>query len=225
MTDQLNDAPPEVTAAAKRLSKRMRDFALALPTASSQEAAALAAGFAASTARSDAAKFAANPDVRLIVDHIIGRAIKTTEITFERCMQELAKVAFGDPQALFGPNGELLPPDRWPKNASAIVSEVQQIDQYDQDGAKVGTVNKIKFADKHAALRTAFQLIDAFPDKKKQVTHTHRVGVVMVPEKRKAIEADVIDVPTTASALEAPKSGGAPAFMVRKIRAERAKIE
>ena len=28
-------------------------------------------------------------DVRIIVDHIIGSAIKNTEITFERCMQEL----------------------------------------------------------------------------------------------------------------------------------------
>lgn len=220
MTDDvLKSAPPAVTEAFKRLTKRERAFALALPKAGSQEAAAIQAGYTAKTARANAATIAARADVRAVVDHIVGSAIVTAEITYERCMKELSKLAFGDPGTLFGPDGEMLPPSEWPEAARAMIAEVQHVDLHDERGTKIGRVNKMKFGDKHAALRTAFQLIDAFPDKKKQITHTHRVGVVVVPSKVMTEQnADALEGVSTR--IEQPKrKGNAPAFMVKRVKA------
>lgn len=217
--EAMANAPAEVIAAYKRLSPRMRAFALALPTAKSQEAAALQAGYAPKTAQKQAWMYAAHPDVKVVTDHLVGSAIKTAEITLERCMQELAKLAFGDPGALFDENGALMPPEKWPKESRAIVAEVHQVDLHDSEGGKIGQVNKVKFADKHASLRTALQLIDAFPDKKKQVTHTHRVGVVVVPQKVRSQNSDDAVLAGQARRLEQPaKKGNAPDFMLRRVR-------
>lgn len=223
-TDVLAGAPAQVIEAYKRLGGKLKAFALALPMAGSQTEAALKAGYAEKTAKANASQFAANPDVRIVHDYLVGSVVRTAEITFERCMAELAKLAFGDPAALFGEDGALLPPHEWPKDAGAMIAEVQQIDLYAGVGdarEKIGVTNKIKFADKHAALRTALQLIDAFPDKKKKVEHTHRVGVVVVPAKtgqgQSAGLQDAIE--GAAQRLEQPqRKGNAPAFMVRRVQ-------
>lgn len=215
----LDGAPADVVAAYGRLTPMQRLFATGLPTAKSQEQAALDAGYSAKTSLATAFKMATHPDVKVVTDYLIRSAIKSTEITLERCMQELSKLAFGDPRALFDDDGALKAPDQWPEGTGAMIAETQQVDLHDEDGKKTGRVNKLKFADKNAALKMAFQLIDAFPDKKKQVTHTHRVGVVVVPAKQMTAQnADALE--GESRRIEQPaRKGNAPAFMVRRVKA------
>jgi len=218
----LQGAPAEVLEAYRRLTGRMRRLALALPTAKSQEEAALTAGYAPKTARANAHVYASHPDVRIVTDYIIGSAIQATRITVEDCMRELAKLVGADPQRIFDENGALLPPDQWPEGAGAAITEVQQADIYAGVGdarEKIGVTNKIKFVDKAATLNLAFKLLDAFPEKKKQVTHTHRVGVVVVPQKRLTQHAHHAIEGEAQRIQQPPKKGNAPAFMVRKIKA------
>lgn len=221
-TSPLSDAPAEVIEAYTGLRGKMRAFALALPTAKSQVEAAMQAGYAEKTAKANASQFAADPAVRTVYEYLVSDALQRSGITLERCYRELAKIAFGDPKSLFGESGELLPPDKWPAASAAIVAEVQQIDMYEGVGPareKVGVTNKIKFADKHAALRTAMQLLAAFPEKRKEITHKHRIGVVVVPAKEgmgAGIGGEVIDV--GAVPLEQPpRKGNAPQMMLRRI--------
>lgn len=225
VTDNLAGAPQEVLDALNSLSGRMRAFALALPTAPSQIEAARQAGFAEKTAKANASQYAALPAVRKVYDYLMGDALQRAGITTERCMRELAKLAFGDPKSLFGEGGELLPPNEWPAASAAIIAEVQQVDLYAGVGEareKIGVTNKIKYTDKHAALRTALQLLDAFPEKKKTVKHKHRLGVVVVPAKGgtgSGNSAQVIEGEAT-KLEQPPRKGNAPDFMLRRVRPE-----
>lgn len=225
MTDtisQLENAPQEVLDAYRRLTPRMRKLAMALPTAKSQEDAALAAGYAASTARANAHVYASHPDVRAVTDYIMGTAIKTAVLTIDDCLRELAKLVGADPQGIFDANGALLPPGEWPETTSAAICEVQQADLYAGVGEareKIGVTNKIKFVDKASTLNLAFKLLDAFPEKKKQVTHTHRVGLVVVPQKQLTQHAHMAIEGEAQRIEQPPKKGNAPAFMVRRVKA------
>lgn len=218
--DALAGAPAEVVEAYKRLTSRQRAFALALPSSKSQQEAALQAGFAASTARKLAFQYAELPDVKVVTDYISGSAIKSAELSVERCLAELAKLVGADPRELFDEDGALLPPDQWPVTSSAAISEVQQVDLHDGDGAKIGRTNKVKFVDKTSVLALAFKLLDAFPEKKKQVNHTHRIGIVRVPAKGSVQGNEQAAIEGQARRVEQPakKKGNAPAFMLRKAR-------
>lgn len=219
--DVLAGAPQDVLDAYYSLKGRVRAFALALPTAPSAIEAAKQAGYAEGTAKSSSSRYASLPAVRKVYDYLVGDALQRAGITTERCMRELAKLAFGDPKSLFGESGELLPPNDWPSESAAMVAEVQQIDMYAGVGEareKIGVTNKIKFTDKHSALRTAMQLLNAFPEKKKTVDHKHRVGVVVVPAKVGADAHGGHVLEGEAVRLEQPeKKGNAPSFMLRKV--------
>lgn len=219
---RLAGAPAEVVDAYRRLGGRLKAFALALPMAASQVDAACAVGYSRKTALKSASTYAAMPDVRMVADYLAASAIERAGITLERCMRELAKVAFGDPAAFFGEAGQLLPPQNWPQDAAAMITEIQQVDLL-AEGAKIGSVNKIKFADKHAALRTALQLLNAFPEKKKSVTVTKRFGVVVVPAKAPSAPADIGAIDGQAQRIEQPpRPGNAPTALLRKFRSPEA---
>lgn len=218
--DRLAGAPPEIVEAYQRLTARQRALAFALPTARTQEEAALQAGYSPKTARATAHRQASAPDVVLVTQYLIGSAVKAAELTIEQCMRELAKLVGADPQMIFDENGALLPPDKWPEGAGAAITEVQQADIYEgygEDREKVGVTNKIRFVDKSSALNLAFKLLGAFPEKKQTVTH--RVGVVVVPQKNITQQnADALE--GQSRRIEQPKpKGNAPSFVVKRVRA------
>lgn len=201
------------------MTSKQRALAFALPTARTQEQAALDAGYAAATARHSGHKLASAPDVALVSQYLIGTAVKAAELTVETCMRELAKLVGADPQLIFDEHGALLPPDRWPEGAGAAITEVQQADLYEGAGEtreKVGVTNKVRFTDKAASLNLAFKLLGAFPEKKQTVEH--RVGVVVVPAKNITQQnADALE--GQSRRIEQPKrKGNAPSFVVKRVR-------
>lgn len=221
LPDSLCGAPQEVIDAYRGLSGQRRAFALLLPMAGSQEEAALMAGYKPSNAKANAHKIAKLPGVKAVSDYLIGAALKAAELNIAECYAELAKLVRADPASMFDEDGALLPPQRWAASMGAAIAEVQQIDLYAGSGderEKIGVTNKVKFVDKTSTLNLAFKLLDAFPEKKKAVTHTHRVGLVVVPAKNVTQQnADALE--GSARRIEQPKpKGNAPAFMVRKVR-------
>lgn len=201
-SEPLAKAPAEVIAAYQRLTPKQAAFALALPTATSATQAGIAAGYTAKYSDSKAAALARHPDVVAVVDWLVSSSLTAVQLTIENVMGILRDVVFSDPRQLFDPStGALLPPDQWPAGASSSIAAVDVADIFEGVGPareKVGEVHKLKFVDKMAAINTALKLLDAFPEKKKKVEHTHRIGVVVVPAKhgqRVPIEASAIAVP------------------------------
>ena len=188
MTDPLSSAPEPVIAAYRRLSAKQSAFALAIPTAPSLVQAALSAGYSAKAAKAQSSKLAQHPDVKTVADWLVGTGLAVAQLTIEGTMRELAALVHADPTQLFDPDtGALKPPSAWPEGAGKFISSVDVADLFEGSGderSKVGEVHKLKFADKLGAINTALKLLNAFPEKKKAVTHTHRVGVVVVPAKQ-----------------------------------------
>lgn len=188
MTEALNTAPDAVRAAYGRLSSKRAAFALAVPAAPSLVQAAVSAGYSAKAAKAQSSALAQHPDVKAVVDWLTSTTLATAQLTVEGVMRELAALVHADPTQLFDPeSGALKPPSAWPESAGRFISSVDVADLYEGSGSdriKVGEIHKFKFADKLGAINTALKLLNAFPEKKKAVTHTHRVGVVIVPAKQ-----------------------------------------
>ncbi|MGO1073588.1 terminase small subunit [Lysobacter sp. CA199] len=201
MTDKMSSAPESVIAAYRRLSVKQAAFALAIPTAPSLVQAALTAGYSDKAAKAQSSRLAQHPDVNTVADWLVGGGLAVAQLTVEGVMRELAALVFADPTQLFDPEtGALKPPSAWPEAAGKFVTAVDVADLYEGSGSdrtKVGEIHKFKFADKLGAINTALKLLNAFPEKKKAVTHTHRVGVVVVPAKN--VHRDAIDVQSAES--------------------------
>ncbi|MGO1000749.1 terminase small subunit [Lysobacter sp. CA196] len=199
MNESLSAAPEAVRAAYRRLSAKQAAFALAVPTAPSLVQAAVIAGYSAKAAKAQSSGLAQRPDVKTVVDWLVGTTLEAAHLTVEGVMRELAALVHADPTQLFDPeSGALKPPSAWPESAGKFISSVDVADLYEGSGSdrtKVGEIHKFKFADKLGAINTALKLLNAFPEKKKAVTHTHRVGVVVVPAKQ--IGQDVLGAAAT----------------------------
>lgn len=197
----LADAPAEVIEAFRALTPKMRKFALALPLTNTQVAAALQAGYKEITAKKNAATFAAQPNVRMVVDWCCNRAIQNTALEVERLKRELALICFSDVGALFNEKGELLPMGEVPEDARRAIS-----------GMEFGKSVKISMVDKKGAIDSALKLIDAFPRKDKNpLGPLGIVGVVIVPSRgqyqhpeRPAITGEASKV----QRMEPPKPSG-----------------
>lgn len=220
MTDAMRGAPEAVRSAYQRLTPKRAAFALAVPTAPSLVQAAVTAGYTEKAAKAQSSGLAQHPDVRVVVDWLTGTTLAAAQLTVEGVMRELAALVFADPGQLFDPDtGSLKPPSDWPEGAAKFITAVDVADLFEGVGAdrtKVGEIHKFKFADKLGAINTALKLLNAFPEKKKAVTHTHRVGVVVVPAKEcsRLLENGPVVVPEPIPAVVASK--GNPFVLTRK---------
>ena len=69
--------------------------------------AAIRSGYAKKGAHVTASRLLADPRVAAMVQAILGRVAAKTEITVERTMQEIARIAYSDPRKLYDAKGKL----------------------------------------------------------------------------------------------------------------------
>ena len=115
--------------------------------------AAIRAGYSVKTAKEQATRLLSNVHVAAAIASAKFERSRRTNITADRVLQELARVAFFDIAKAFNPDGGLLPsrPDGRGHAQSALVGiELSEI--RDGDGVVVGTLKKVKIADKLVAL-------------------------------------------------------------------------
>ena len=155
----LREAPAAVVAAYNRLNLKQRAFALALPTAASQAAAAKLAGYSGDFAKKRAFQVAEHVDVKVVTGYLLGAsataAIETTKDSLERQLQELCHIGLADPRELFDDRGRLLPIKEWPEAAARAVSSIESFEEYEGRGEEreaTGMVRKIRFHGKIAAI-------------------------------------------------------------------------
>ena len=165
----MQGAPESVLAAYRRLNDRQRAFALALPLAASQKAAARLAGYASNTAQAKASALAQLPDVQAVANYVSRTAVDGASLSIERTLRELADVAFLDPVVIFDDRNCLRPITEWPPAARRAVSSLDVIEHTKGGGRTV----KVRFAGKVEAADKLLRALGAYaPDK---VEHTHRI--------------------------------------------------
>src|SRR3954463_3814279 len=129
--------------------------------------AAIRAGYSPATANQIGARLLANVKVAAAIAEAQAARGRRTEVTADRVVLELARVAFGDPRRVmsWGPGGvKLRPSTELADEEAAIVAEVGETT------TKEGGSLRVKTVDKLGALRLLGQHLGIFGDGKVAVT-------------------------------------------------------
>ncbi len=149
------DYGEEVKAAVEGMTDKQKFFCMEYIIDMNGAQAAIRAGYSEKTARDIAYENMAKPDIKLVIDVLLKKREKRTEVTQDRVLLELAKIAFSDLNNFveYGPNGVKL------KDSSTVdgtmVAEVSQ--------SKHG--RKIKLHDKLKALELLGRHLAMFVDR------------------------------------------------------------
>lgn len=116
--------------------------------------AAIRAGFAPKSASVRACNMLKRPEIQEAIRAANEKRVRKAEVTAERVIQELARIAFGDVRALFTERGELKPPSDWEPEVSAAIASVEVVTKTTGRGenAEIEYVHKVKSWDKVQAL-------------------------------------------------------------------------
>jgi hypothetical protein len=100
-----------------------------------------------------------------------ARAIKLAEVTAERTMLELARIAFADRRRVWNANGTLKPLNQWTADEAACLEGLEVIKKNAEAGdGHIDVVHKVKLATKRDALNLLAKHFGLVTDKV-DVTH------------------------------------------------------
>lgn len=137
--------------------------------------AAIRAGYSENTARNIAGNLLTKINIQEYVKSLSNKQQQRTEITADRVIEEIAKVAFCDIKNLYNEDGRLKEPQELEDHVSATVSSFKNRREYqgkDEDGnAEYATIDEYKTYDKLKALELLGKRFAIFTDKQ-EVTHT-----------------------------------------------------
>lgn len=126
--------------------------------------AAIRAGYSERTAHAQGCRLLKHAEVQALVAGKTEAIAAKLEITAERVLQEMARLAFGDIRKIFGPQGELLPIDQIDDDTAAGLAGVEFVTVNLGEGV-VEHVAKIKTVDKTKALEMLGRHLQLFKDK------------------------------------------------------------
>lgn len=124
--------------------------------------AAIRAGYSPDTAGSIGSENLTKPEIKIYIEALMRERSRRTDITADRVLNELAKIAFSDPRAIFewSPDGVRLRDSKdLTDDQAACVSEVSET-----QSEKTATV-KVKLHDKLGALDKIARHLGMYSDK------------------------------------------------------------
>lgn len=138
-------------------------------------AAAVSAGYAESSAKVQGNRLLNNPRVREAIDRHVGKSLKKLEVSRERILQELARIAFFDIRKCFNDDGSL-------KNITELdddtAAALAGMDVIEMEGEKASWLKKFKSTDKKGALELLGKHLKMFTDKVEVTDNRPRVRVI-----------------------------------------------
>ena len=162
--------------------------------------AAIRAGYSKKTAKSQGSRLLTKADVSARVGELKAERVKRTEITADRVLRELARVAFVDPTDVLNMETATVKPDV-SADDRAVIAAVKvkyiPVKQYDEDGelTVVDAVEReVKLADKLRALDMLAKHLNMY-DKERQQDggEETETGVVVMPEVMQPTEHPALD--------------------------------
>lgn len=116
--------------------------------------AMIAAGYSAKTAEVTGSKMLRVVKVKAYLAEKERKIEKKLEITAERTLREVARIAFGDARQFFDKEGKLIPIHLLNDDAAAALAgmEVEEVFDKTRKGLQIGVLKKIKRYDKLPAL-------------------------------------------------------------------------
>lgn len=113
--------------------------------------AAIRAGYSAKTADRIANENLRKPDIQVLLQEKQAARSERTQITQDKVLIEIARLAFNDPRKAFDADGNMLPVQRWPDEVAAAISAIKVTEVKTSDSETETYLKEIKFWDKGAA--------------------------------------------------------------------------
>jgi phage terminase small subunit len=137
--------------------------------------AARRAGYSDKTAYSIGQRLLKNVEIATAIDAGLQQIKGRIQLTVERTLEEIGRVAYADPRKLFDEAGNLLPIHQLDDITAATIASVEVSTERDGDGESraVTTTTKIKSWDKMRALDMAGRYHGLFKDR---IEHTGKDG-------------------------------------------------
>ena len=133
--------------------------------------AAVAAGFSQKTAGAAGSRLLKHVDVVLTLQQRRKVVIEKMELTTERTLREIARLAYCDPRKFFYDNGAPKPIHELDDDSAAALAGMEVTEEYEgsgQDRVFKGFTKKYKLADKNAALEKAMKHLGQYEQDNKQ---------------------------------------------------------
>ena len=138
--------------------------------------AAIRAGYSKKTAKSQGQRLLTNVDVQTFIQMLMDARAQRTEITADRVIEQLGRVAFGDLRSVFD-GTRLMVPEEWSDDAAALIAGLE-VNTLEKGEGEVEYVAKIRSADRLKALELLGKHFKLFTEK---VEATGKDGAPLVP--------------------------------------------
>lgn len=125
--------------------------------------AAIRAGYSPKTANEQGSRLLTNVSVADAIAAAQGKAQERADVTVDRIVAELAKIAFSDPRDLFDADGRLKPLSELTDNAAASLAGIDVVQAGGEDLPL--EIRKIKRWDKTKAIELLGRYLGMFKDK------------------------------------------------------------
>lgn len=170
--------------------------------------AAIRAGYSAKTAQEQSSRLLSNVMVSATIAERTLKLANKLEITAERVLQELARMAFFDPRKLFDDDGRPVHLSQLDEDTARAIVGVDRVMVGNED-VGYGEVQKIKLGDKKGALELIGRHLAMWNDKIKVDAAVQTVTkIIKVPLKQYAAEQEAQAVQTgptlTGGAIKVP---------------------
>lgn len=155
------------------LTPKQEAFAVAVASGMSQSDAyrtayPTSAKWLAKSVWERASALAADAKVQARIADLLKKAAESNDVTVERLLREMARLAFIDPRKLVGPGGAVLPLHELDEDTARAVAsmEVSQDFEFTEDGkVPAGYTKKVKLWDKRASLEMLGRHLKMFTDR------------------------------------------------------------
>jgi len=157
--------------------------------------AAVRAGYSAKSAEAQASRLLRNTAVQAALGEAMQARSQRTEVTADRVVAELAKLAFADMRDYWPRPGETIDLHRLDEDRTAAISEftIDETETCPKDGGPtvIKRKTRIKLYDKKAALDSLARNLGMFVDRHEINTFEQRV-INMTPAERLQMAAEII---------------------------------
>jgi phage terminase small subunit len=117
--------------------------------------ACIRAGYAQKGAHVQGSRLLSDPKVRGAIDQLLAKAAAANQVTIERTLKEIARIAYADVRKLYDEKGNLKPIRELDDDAAACIAAVETEELFAGSGEErisIGVSRKVKRFDKGKAL-------------------------------------------------------------------------
>lgn len=110
----------------------------------------------AESVQNSAYKLSKNGEVRARIAELASKAAGKAELSIDRTLREIARLAYSDPRKFYDSEGNLRPIHELDDDTAACISSVE-VDEIKMEHAVIGHTKKVKQWDKNSALEKAMK--------------------------------------------------------------------